>query len=95
MEYIPPTVLSVTNRERFCFLERFSPLDFLLDCSQPSLIGNGNCNYETNTAECNFDGGDCCSLCERIIISLQDNIISLQNHTSLALGNQSDSCGIS
>ena len=88
-------MLSVTSRERFCFLDRFLLLDFFLDCSQPILIGNGFCNGETNTAECNFDGGDCCSLCERIIISLQDNIIALQNYTSLALGNHSDRCGIS
>ena len=24
------------------------------------LIGNGQCNDETNNAECNFDGNDCC-----------------------------------
>ena len=70
-------------------------MDLFLDCAQSNLIGNGNCNNEANTAECNFDGGDCCSLCERIIISLQDNIIALQNYTSLALGNHSDRCGIS
>ena len=24
------------------------------------MIGNGFCNDEANTAECNYDGGDCC-----------------------------------
>ena len=24
------------------------------------MIGNGYCNDETNTADCNYDGGDCC-----------------------------------
>ena len=27
------------------------------------LIGNGFCNDETNSLECNFDGGDCCGAC--------------------------------
>ena len=44
-------------------------MDCFLDCAQSTLIGNGNCNNEANTAECNFDGGDCCSLCETIIFS--------------------------
>ena len=37
------------------------------------LVGNGVCNNETNTKECNFDGGDCCSEdCETIIVTLKD-----------------------
>ena len=44
-------------------------MDCFLDCAQSTLIGNGNCNNEANTAECNFDGGDCCSLCETIFFS--------------------------
>ena len=44
-------------------------MDLFLDCAQSNLIGNGNCNNEANTAECNFDGGDCCSLCETILFS--------------------------
>ena len=27
------------------------------------MIGDGNCNDETNTQQCNFDGGDCCGSC--------------------------------
>jgi hypothetical protein len=27
------------------------------------LIGNGFCNDETNIAECDYDGGDCCGYC--------------------------------
>ena len=33
------------------------------DCSNGALLGNGVCNDETNNAECNFDGGDCCGEC--------------------------------
>ena len=29
-------------------------------CQNSSLVANGFCNNETNTFECNFDGGDCC-----------------------------------
>ena len=29
-------------------------------CDNISLVGNGICNDETNTAVCNYDGGDCC-----------------------------------
>ena len=27
------------------------------------MIGDGYCNDETNTQQCNFDGGDCCGSC--------------------------------
>ena len=27
------------------------------------MVGDGFCNDETNYADCNFDGGDCCGLC--------------------------------
>ena len=30
------------------------------DCSNPEVLGNGYCNDETNNADCNYDGGDCC-----------------------------------
>ena len=26
----------------------------------PSVVGDGVCDDETNNADCNFDGGDCC-----------------------------------
>jgi hypothetical protein len=32
------------------------------DCNG-ALIGDGFCNDETNNAECNYDGGDCCGSC--------------------------------
>ena len=31
-----------------------------LDCGNVALVGNGFCNDETNNADCNYDGGDCC-----------------------------------
>ena len=27
------------------------------------MVGNSFCNDETNNADCNFDGGDCCGTC--------------------------------
>ena len=27
------------------------------------MIGNGYCNDESNNADCNYDGGDCCGTC--------------------------------
>ena len=27
------------------------------------LVGDGYCNDETNNADCDFDGGDCCGTC--------------------------------
>ena len=27
------------------------------------MVGNGFCNDETNNADCNYDGGDCCGSC--------------------------------
>ena len=29
-------------------------------CDNVALVGNGFCNDETNTPDCNYDGGDCC-----------------------------------
>ena len=29
-------------------------------CDNAALVGNGFCNDETNNANCNYDGGDCC-----------------------------------
>ena len=37
------------------------PFSFLVpDCDNVTLVGNGFCNDETNNADCNYDGGDCC-----------------------------------
>ena len=35
-------------------------LDCTYNCPYLNLIGNGFCNDETNNANCNYDGGDCC-----------------------------------
>ena len=42
----------------FILFYSFSP--FLGCDADVTLIGNGFCNDETNNAECNYDGGDCC-----------------------------------
>ena len=39
----------------FCF-----PKQIGCGSSNPSWIGDGYCDDETNNAGCNFDGGDCC-----------------------------------
>ena len=31
-------------------------------CDSVSLVGNSFCNDETNNANCNYDGGDCCDM---------------------------------
>ena len=37
------------------------PFSFLVpDCDNVALVGNGFCNDETNNADCNYDGGECC-----------------------------------
>ena len=28
-------------------------------CEHSETVGNGECDYESHTGECNFDGGDC------------------------------------
>ena len=35
-------------------------LSLVPDCDHMALFGNGFCNDEANTADCNYDGGDCC-----------------------------------
>ena len=42
------------------------------------MVGNGYCNDETNTAECNFDGGDCCSHCGSIYVTLVNDALLAQ-----------------
>ena len=32
----------------------------LTDCSLKHMVGEGQCDDEVNTPECNYDGGDCC-----------------------------------
>ena len=29
-------------------------------CESPGIVNNGYCHDHVNTAECNYDGGDCC-----------------------------------
>ena len=32
----------------------------MFGCNNITIVGDGLCNDETNTALCNYDGGDCC-----------------------------------
>ena len=36
---------------------------FIIGCQYPRLVGDGYCNDESNTIQCDFDGGDCCYTC--------------------------------
>ena len=51
----------------------------ITDCLTPWLAGDGYCQDETNTAECSYDGGDCCLLtinsehCTECICHHQEN----------------------
>ena len=36
------------------------PTNHFSDCNNGELIGDGFCHDETNNADCNYDGGDCC-----------------------------------
>ena len=40
--------------------------NFFLGCGNVTLVGNGFCNDETNNANCNYDGGDCCAMIANI-----------------------------
>jgi hypothetical protein len=35
----------------------------ILDCAYGQLVGNGHCNDEANSADCLYDGGECCGGC--------------------------------
>ena len=35
----------------------------ILGCTHGDLIGDGNCNDESNTEDCIYDGDDCCGSC--------------------------------
>ena len=35
-------------------------IDFALECKEIDWLGDGFCDDDTNTPECNFDNGDCC-----------------------------------
>ena len=35
----------------------------IADCPTPWLAADGYCQDETNNADCNYDGGDCCGTC--------------------------------
>ena len=52
----------------FIRFERLSEITWILSlvlvpgCDNVELVGNAFCDDETNNAECNYDGGDCCVL---------------------------------
>ena len=46
-----------------CYHEKICEIGKNLNNLYHPLVGDGFCNEETNTAICNFDGGDCCGDC--------------------------------
>ena len=52
-------------------IDGFDPKENTVTCEEDwrekgiiyGMIGNGYCNDETNNADCNYDGGDCCGPC--------------------------------
>ena len=53
--------------------------EFLSECPYHTLIGDGDCNDESNNEECNYDGGDCCGSC--IVTNLCSECSCLGNVT--------------
>ena len=51
-------------------MEKIKIFFFLAGCTDFDVVGNGKCNKKANVAECNFDGGDCCSQCKKITVSV-------------------------
>ena len=49
------------------------------------MISDGFCNDETNTVECDFDGGDCCGAC--IVTKFCSECVCLGNSNSTLLSN--------
>ena len=49
-------------------------------CTQSNMINDGFCNDETNNAECDYDGGDCCGSC--VLIQLCSECACLGNSSS-------------
>ena len=41
-------------------------------------IGDGVCDDELNTEECNFDAGDCCGHCKLVTVTMENNALSAQ-----------------
>ena len=60
------------------FVLIFLIFSWFADCPYLELIGDGFCNDETNSENCNYDGGDCCidintDYCIECICYHQDN----------------------
>ena len=45
-------------------------------------IGDGFCDDELNTEECNFDGGDCCGHCVAVTVTLKNKALVAQGKDS-------------
>ena len=48
-------------------------------CESPGPVNNGYCNDHVNTAECNYDGGDCCG--SNVNIAYCDDCICYSHET--------------
>ena len=58
------------------------------DCTaNATVIGDGFCNDETNNADCNYDGGDCCGSCVVTDHCSQCGCIGGANKTNILIAN--------
>ena len=52
------TPSGITEKVKFDIQIYFDPFQ---GCLKPLWVGDGYCDDQTNTPQCNFDGGDCCA----------------------------------
>ena len=56
----PLVTICDQNPEYANIMIDYCGLPFATECLLPTWVGDGYCDDESNTAECGYDGGDCC-----------------------------------
>ena len=56
----PLVTICDQNPEYANIMIDYCGLPFATECLLPTWVGDGYCDDESNTAECSYDGGDCC-----------------------------------
>ena len=55
------TILTNTSSPELLYsLNAISTYFIISDCNNPSFVGDGYCDDDTNNVDCEFDKGDCC-----------------------------------
>ena len=71
-----------------CLHQKLNVSICISDCTANVIvIGDGFCNDETNIADCNYDGGDCCGSCVVTDHCLQCECIGGANETNILIAN--------